>query len=213
MRPRLRLITILMDSPIEPRCTGMCGALAISPPSASKTAQEKSSRSLMLTECAVACRRTPICSATDMNRLLKISSITGSAAVSTSARSGRAATRGRSRSPRPVTTAPPARFAQGGAQFLGDDGRAVDNVPGPQPGPLVQVHLGPAPAGEHTDPVGILLSRTGRVIRLLVARLRGANSNRQRLDGNRLHDDRLAGHEAGEGAGGPGPRPAGPRLH
>ena len=71
----------------------MCGALAIRPPSASKTAQEKSSRSLMLTECAVACRRTPICSATDMNRLLKISSSTGSAAVPAPARSGRAVTR------------------------------------------------------------------------------------------------------------------------
>jgi len=35
----------------------------------------------MLTDWAVASRRAPICSATDMNRLLKISSITGSAAV------------------------------------------------------------------------------------------------------------------------------------
>ena len=35
---------------IEPRCTGMCGALATSEPSASNTAQEKSSRSLILTE-------------------------------------------------------------------------------------------------------------------------------------------------------------------
>ena len=35
---------------IEPRCTGMCGALATSVPSAANTAQEKSSRSLMLTE-------------------------------------------------------------------------------------------------------------------------------------------------------------------
>ena len=82
----LRSITILIDSPMEPRWTGMCGALAIRPPPASKTAQEKSSRSLMLTECAVACRRTPICSATDMNRLLKISSITGSAPVLTPGR-------------------------------------------------------------------------------------------------------------------------------
>ena len=83
----------------------MCGALAIRPPSASKTAHEKSSRSLMLTECAVACRRTPICSATDMNRLLKISSITGSAFVPTSALAGRAVTRDSSRSPRSLTTA------------------------------------------------------------------------------------------------------------
>ena len=59
----------------------------------------------MLTECAVACRRTPICSATDMNRLLKISSMTGSALVPASARSGRGAVRSSSRSPRSVTTA------------------------------------------------------------------------------------------------------------
>ena len=43
-------ITVRMLSPIDPRCTGMCGALAIRAPVASKMAQEKSSRSLMLTE-------------------------------------------------------------------------------------------------------------------------------------------------------------------
>ena len=37
-------------APIDPRCTGMCGALAISWPSALNSAHEKSSRSLMLTE-------------------------------------------------------------------------------------------------------------------------------------------------------------------
>ena len=37
-------------SPIEPRWTGMCGALAIRPPRLSNRAQEKSSRSLILTE-------------------------------------------------------------------------------------------------------------------------------------------------------------------
>ena len=41
---------VFTHSPIEPRCTGMCGALAIRLPSASNSAQEKSSRSLMLTE-------------------------------------------------------------------------------------------------------------------------------------------------------------------
>jgi hypothetical protein len=59
----------------------MCGALAIRLPSASNRAQEKSSRSLMFTEYAVFCRRRPICSAIDMYRLLKISSITGSTEV------------------------------------------------------------------------------------------------------------------------------------
>ena len=38
---------------MEPRCTGMCGALATRPPSASKTAHEKSRRSLTLTDRAV----------------------------------------------------------------------------------------------------------------------------------------------------------------
>jgi len=42
-----------MLSPIDPRCTGICGALAISAPDASNSAQEKSSRSLILTEVAV----------------------------------------------------------------------------------------------------------------------------------------------------------------
>ncbi len=105
MVPALRLMTIVMLSPMEPRCTGMCGALAISWPAASKIAQEKSSRSLMLTECAVLCSRTPICSATDMNRLLKISSMTGSAVVLVSGRAGRPPGRVSSRSPRPVTAA------------------------------------------------------------------------------------------------------------
>ena len=53
---------------------------------------EKSSRSLMLTEVAVACSATPISSAMAMNRLLKISSRTGSASVpAASARSSGAA--------------------------------------------------------------------------------------------------------------------------
>ena len=37
-------------SDMEPRCTGTCGALATRSPAPSKIAQEKSSRSLMLTE-------------------------------------------------------------------------------------------------------------------------------------------------------------------
>ena len=59
----------------------MCGALAIRLPSGSNSAQEKSSRSRMFTDWAVDSSRTPICSAIDMNRLLKISSSTGSASV------------------------------------------------------------------------------------------------------------------------------------
>ena len=59
----------------------MCGAFATSVPSCANTAQEKSSRSLMLTEYAVFCSATPICSAIDMNRLLNTSSMIGSALV------------------------------------------------------------------------------------------------------------------------------------
>jgi len=56
----------------------MWGALAISAPEASNTAQEKSRRSLMLTEAAVRSRANPIRSAIDMNRLENSSSDTGS---------------------------------------------------------------------------------------------------------------------------------------
>ena len=67
-------------APMEPRCTGMCGALATRLASASKIAHEKSRRSLMLIELAV-CRSTaPICSATCMNSALKTSSRIGSGA-------------------------------------------------------------------------------------------------------------------------------------
>ena len=77
----------------------MCGALATSIPSGSKIAQEKSSRSLMLTEYAVFSRVSPICSAMDMKRLLKTSSITGSQSVPTADSRARATTRSRTRSP------------------------------------------------------------------------------------------------------------------
>ena len=89
----LRAITVLMLSPIEPRCTGMCGAFAIRLPSVSKSAHEKSSRSLMLTEYAVFCSATPICSAMAMKRLLKTSSITGSTSVPIARCDARGATR------------------------------------------------------------------------------------------------------------------------
>ena len=48
---------------MAPRCTGMCGALATRPPSGAKSAQLKSSRSLMLVEMAVRWSVRPICSA------------------------------------------------------------------------------------------------------------------------------------------------------
>ena len=78
--PRRRMISCT-DSPIEPRCTGMCGAFAIRLPCSSNNAHEKSRRSLMFTDVAVFASVTPICSAMDMNRLLKTSSSTGSTRV------------------------------------------------------------------------------------------------------------------------------------
>ena len=80
MPPAWRVSTARTLSPIEPKCTGMCGALAIKLPAASKIAQEKSRRSLMLTEDAVFSSTTPICSAIDMKSALKISRRTGSGA-------------------------------------------------------------------------------------------------------------------------------------
>ncbi len=68
----------------------MCGAFAIRLPSVSNSAHEKSRRSLMLTEYAVFCSATPICSAIAMKRLLKTSSITGSTSVPTARRVVRA---------------------------------------------------------------------------------------------------------------------------
>ena len=73
---------------IDPRCTGIWGALATRLPSTSKIAQEKSSRSFTFTEKAVFARVVPICSAIDMNRLLKTSSMTGSASVPIAVRAG-----------------------------------------------------------------------------------------------------------------------------
>src|SRR5216684_3855739 len=134
MAPALRAATIAMLSPIDPRCTGMCGALAISPPRASKTAQEKSSRSLMLTECAVARSLTPICSATDMNRLLKISSITGSTAARAARRDGL-----------------PAGLHDGGGEVLGDERGPAGTLSRAQVAPLQQARLAPGAAGVHPD--------------------------------------------------------------
>ena len=97
--PAFSRMTVRMLSLIEPRWMGMCGAFATSMPSGSKIAQEKSSRSLMLTEYAVFSSVRPICSAIDMNLLLKTSSITGSQSVPTADSRSSATTRSRTRSP------------------------------------------------------------------------------------------------------------------
>src|SRR5476649_2915716 len=137
-----------MLSPIEPRCTGMCGALAIRLPAASKMAQLKSSRSLMLTEYAVFCKRRPICSAIDMNRLLKISSITGSAVVPM------APLRQRLDAPHHQMVVGrdlglPARFDDGGGIGLGDDGRSLDDVADARGVALEQRRLAPLAGAVH----------------------------------------------------------------
>ena len=83
--PEQLLETVRTLSPMAPRCTGTCGALATSPPVASKMAQEKSSLSLIFTERLVFCSTAPVCSAMLMNRLLKSSSITGSGRAASAA--------------------------------------------------------------------------------------------------------------------------------
>ena len=178
----------------------MCGALAIRPPSASKTAQEKSSRSLMLTECAVDCRRTPICSATDMNRLLKISSMHRVGAGVHLGLAGPRRYPGKQQVAAVADDGPPAGLDHGGGEFLGDDGRAVDGVPGPQPGPREQVHLrpGPPPVNIGTRAAtAVALARTRWGISVAVGFLPGRGD----LDGNGFDDDRLVAHEEGEAAG------------
>ena len=75
----------------------MCGAFAIRLPSASNSAHEKSRRSLMLTEYAVFCSCSPICSAMFMNRWLNTSSRTGSTLVPIACRASRGATRSSTR--------------------------------------------------------------------------------------------------------------------
>ena len=85
MAPRER-ITVRTLSPMAPRWTGTCGALATSAPVASNTAQEKSSRSLMLTDRLVFCSTAPVCSAALMKRLLNSSSITGSGRAASATR-------------------------------------------------------------------------------------------------------------------------------
>ena len=67
----------------------MCGAFAISAPSAANSAHEKSRRSLMLTECAVCSSTMPISSATCMKRLLNTSSMIGSASRPSDSRRAR----------------------------------------------------------------------------------------------------------------------------
>ena len=95
-----RSITAATLAPIEPRCTGMCGALATRFASPSKIAQEKSSRSLMLTELAVCRSTTPICSATCMKSPLNTSRRSGeTVSGSAEGRAGGAALRSSSSPP------------------------------------------------------------------------------------------------------------------
>ncbi|KAH3677769.1 hypothetical protein OGATHE_000423 [Ogataea polymorpha] len=67
---------------MEPRCTGMCGALATKRPSGPKIAHEKSSRSLIDDETDVRCSVRPIVSAMPMNLWPNTVSRIGSALLS-----------------------------------------------------------------------------------------------------------------------------------
>ena len=89
---------VLIDSLIEPRCTGTWGALATRSPIGENSAQEKSRRSLILTDEAVFSSTVPICSATFINKLLKISRITGSTSVPIALTLCNISTRSRTRS-------------------------------------------------------------------------------------------------------------------
>ena len=84
----------------------------------------------MLTEEAVFCSDTPICSAIDMNRLLNTSSITGSASVPIACWRASGTTRVSTRWFLAVTSRPPAVLDHDGLVRFDDDGRAVDRVTG-----------------------------------------------------------------------------------
>ena len=103
----------------------MCGAFAMSAPSASNKAQEKSSRSRMLTDTAVAWSTAPICSATCMKRWLKSSSCAGSALRASIARLAAPLVRAKAEACRRSGAARPAGL---------DDGRRVrlDDECGPR---------------------------------------------------------------------------------
>ena len=105
----------------------MCGALAMSWPCASNSAQEKSSRSLMFTELAVLASVTPICSAMAMNRLLKISSNTGSARVEAASRCD-GAVFSSSRWSAAAEPGAPAAFDDNGVVPFADHRRALERV-------------------------------------------------------------------------------------
>ena len=125
--PRRRMISCT-DSPIEPRCTGMCGAFAIRLPCSSNSAQEKSSRSLMFTDVAVFASVTPICSAMDMNRLLNTSSSTGSARVPMALARCSGCTRRRTRWFSARDLGLPAGLDHDRRVALADDGRSRDRL-------------------------------------------------------------------------------------
>ena len=111
---------------------GDVGGVGHQPSAGSKIAQEKSRRSLMFTDRDVCCRVTPIRSATDMNRLLKTSSITGSTSVPTDTRAGRASTRCRSQFAAGQHRRLPAGFHDRGGHRFGDDRRTPDALTGYQ---------------------------------------------------------------------------------
>ena len=71
-------------------------------------------------------RLKPICSAIDMKRLLKTSSITGSTAAPTATHAFARRNTPQDEAPERRYLGAPARLDDGGGVPLGDDGRAVD---------------------------------------------------------------------------------------
>ncbi len=97
--------TARTQSPSAPRCTGMCGAFTTSSPRGSRSAQEKSSRSLTFIESAVRRSCSPISPTSARKRWVKSSSATASGAARAAASEGALPDRRRTSAPAPSTRA------------------------------------------------------------------------------------------------------------
>ena len=194
-RRAFRRITVLIDSLMLPRCTGMCGALAIKSPSASKIAQEKSRRSLMFTEYAVfASAHAHLLGDRheEVVEHLEHDGIDGGARRLFPV--GRGAWRSSTSAPCVVTCGAPAGLDDGGGVLLADDRRADDDLAGGELLALEHGAVAPTVARVHAharDRGGLCASGVQRGnVRV------GGRANR--LDRQRLDDDTAVGHQEGE---------------
>ena len=176
--------TVRTLSPIAPRCTGTCGALATRLPSASKMAQEKSSRSLMLTLMEVFCSTAPVCSATFMNRLLNSSSNTGSGlSLPAATRVGRGFGAAQDHVVERGDLRGPARLDDGGGIGLAHQRRTGDPVAGQQRGALENRRLHLRATGKYSHLVDRFRPRRSRAAAawLLRSRCPAASLRRRQL--------------------------------